>query len=261
MPRRGDRSRPLGRRSRSWPSGWPSTASARGPSPLARCGEGPGRGPARGDPGLGQAARAGRRGGLRRAGPAHRRRLDRRLPLAGGLRQRRSADRLAAAGAARARCTPIRGWLYLKDEWAKRHPIFDGLPAGGLMDYTYYREIIPDVVWHGQDPPAEAVAGAIKASQDYASGLMVSVYRWARAASCSTRCGSARTWARHPAAERLLRNMLRYAARTRQAAGRPAGRFRPATPSHGPGHAVTPDRREARLFRKSRASCQPKTPQ
>jgi len=30
--------------------------------------------------------------------------------------------------------TPIRGWLYLKDEWAKRHPIFEGLPSGGLMD-------------------------------------------------------------------------------------------------------------------------------
>ena len=35
--------------------------------------------------------------------------------------------------------SPIRGWLYLKDEWAKRHPIFDGLPSGGLMDYTFYR--------------------------------------------------------------------------------------------------------------------------
>ena len=38
--------------------------------------------------------------------------------------------------------TGVRGWLYLKDEWAKRHPIFDGLPAGGLMDYTFYREQI-----------------------------------------------------------------------------------------------------------------------
>ena len=74
--------------------------------------------------------------------------------------------------------TAIRGWLYLKDEWCKRHPIFDGLPAGGLMDYAYYRELIPDAVWSGQEPPAEAVAGAIKASQDYASGLMVAVYNF-----------------------------------------------------------------------------------
>ena len=82
------------------------------------------------------------------------------------------------------------------------------------MDYTFYREIIPDAAWVGQDPPAEAVAGAIKASQDYSSGLDGGGLRaWARAASSSTRCGSARTSARHPAAERLLRNMLRYAAR------------------------------------------------
>ena len=66
--------------------------------------------------------------------------------------------------------TPIRGWLYLKDEWSKRHPIFEGLPSGGLMDYTYYREIIPDDVWIGQDLPDEAVAGAIQASVDYKSG-------------------------------------------------------------------------------------------
>jgi hypothetical protein len=25
--------------------------------------------------------------------------------------------------------TPLRGWLYLKDEWAKRHPIFGGHPV------------------------------------------------------------------------------------------------------------------------------------
>ena len=40
-------------------------------------------------------------------------------------------------------------WLYHKDEWAKRHPIFDGLPAGGLMDYTFYRELIPNTAFTG----------------------------------------------------------------------------------------------------------------
>ena len=44
------------------------------------------------------------------------------------------------------------------------------------MDYTFYRENTPDTVLVGQDPPAEAVAGAIKASQDYSSGLMLAVY-------------------------------------------------------------------------------------
>jgi len=106
----------------------------------------------------------------------------------------------------------IHGWLYLKDEWAKRHPIFEGLPAGGLMDYTYYREIIPDDVWMGEAPPAEAVAGAIKASQDYTSGLMVAVYTLGKGRFVLSTLRIRENLGRHPAADRLLRNMLRYAA-------------------------------------------------
>jgi hypothetical protein len=109
--------------------------------------------------------------------------------------------------------SPIRGWLYLKDEWAKRHPIFDGLPSGGLMDYTFYREIIPDLVLSGQDPPSEAVAGAIKASQDYSSGLMVAVYESGAGRFILNTLLIRENLGTHPAADRLLVNLLRYAAR------------------------------------------------
>jgi hypothetical protein len=108
---------------------------------------------------------------------------------------------------------PIRGWLYLKDEWAKSHPIFDGLPSGGLMDYTYYRELIPDLVFTGQEPPAEAVAGAIKASQDYDSGLMLAVYPLGAGRFVLNTLRIRETLASHPAAGHLLLNLLRYAAR------------------------------------------------
>ncbi len=107
---------------------------------------------------------------------------------------------------------PIHGWLYLKDEWAKQHPIFDGLPAGGLLDYGYYRELIPDLVFAGQEPPAEAVAGAIKASQDYASGLTVAVNRFGGGRFIVNTLRIREHLGRHPAAERLLRNLLNYAA-------------------------------------------------
>jgi len=108
--------------------------------------------------------------------------------------------------------SPIPGWLYLKDEWAKRHPIFDGLPAGGLMDYTFYREVIPDTVLAGQDPPAEAVAGAIKASQDYSSGLMVAVHELRAGRFILNTLLIRENLGTNPAAERLLRNLLNYAA-------------------------------------------------
>lgn len=107
---------------------------------------------------------------------------------------------------------PIRGWLYLKDEWAKCHPIFDGLPSGGLMDYTFYREIIPDMVLVGQDPPAEAVAGAIKASQDYSSGLMVAVYKSGNGRFILNTLLIREKLGKDPVAEHLLRNMINYAA-------------------------------------------------
>ena len=105
------------------------------------------------------------------------------------------------------------GWLYLKDEWAKRHPVFDGLPAGGLMDYTYYREIIPDFVFSGQDAPAVAIAGANKVSQDYASGLMVAEYEFGAGRFILNTLNLRDNLGTHPAAERLLRNTLRYADR------------------------------------------------
>jgi hypothetical protein len=106
----------------------------------------------------------------------------------------------------------IVGWLYLKDEWARHHPVFDGLPAGGLMDYDYYREVIPDRLYSPDDPPLEAVAGAIKSSQDYSSGLMVSVHTVGAGRVLINSLLIRENLGKHPAADRLLMNMLRYAA-------------------------------------------------
>jgi hypothetical protein len=81
------------------------------------------------------------------------------------------------------------------------------------MDYTFYREIIPDLVLSGQDPPAEAVAGAFKASQDYASGLMLAVYQLGEGRIILNTLLIRENLGTHPAADRLLLNLLRYAAR------------------------------------------------
>ena len=104
-------------------------------------------------------------------------------------------------------------WLYLSDDWAKSHPIFDGLPCGGLMDYTYYRHLLPDAGWAGQDPPAEAVAGAIGTSLGYNSGLMVSVHSLGAGHFILNTLRIRENLGVDPAAERFLRNLLNYAAR------------------------------------------------
>jgi hypothetical protein len=92
------------------------------------------------------------------------------------------------------------------------------------MDYTLYRELIPDLVFAGQEPPAEAVAGAIKASQDYASGLMLSVHALGAGRFVLNTLLIRENLGKHPLAERLLRNLLRYAAAD---AGKPAADLAP----------------------------------
>jgi hypothetical protein len=104
-------------------------------------------------------------------------------------------------------------WLYHKDEWAKTHSIFDGLPAGDLMDYTFYRDIIPDTAWVDQDVPFEVVAGAINTSIDYSAGLLVSVHSLGAGRFILNTLLIRENLGQNPAADRLLVNMLRYAAR------------------------------------------------
>jgi len=105
----------------------------------------------------------------------------------------------------------IHGWLYLKDEWAKTHPIFYGLQSGGLMDYDLYRDIIPDLVLSGQDAPDDAICGAVKASQDYDSGLMVAEYRLGAGRFVVSTLQILENLGSDPVAERLLANTLVWA--------------------------------------------------
>jgi hypothetical protein len=105
----------------------------------------------------------------------------------------------------------LASWLYHKDEWCKRHPIFDGLPSGGLMDYTFYREIIPDGALVGQDPPDETIAAGNNVSLAYSSGVLMGVYRLGAGKFVVHTLRIRENLAASPVAERLLRNLLRLA--------------------------------------------------
>jgi hypothetical protein len=102
-------------------------------------------------------------------------------------------------------------WLYHPDQWARKHPIFDGLQAGGLMDYTYYREIISDTAWVGMDDPKIMVAGSIDASTGYGSGMLVGVYELGAGRFILNTLWIRENLGTVPQAERLLRNMLNFA--------------------------------------------------
>jgi hypothetical protein len=104
-------------------------------------------------------------------------------------------------------------WLYIHDQWTKRHPIFDGLPSGGIMDCNYYREIITSARWEGIAPPAEVVAAGINTSFGYSSGTYMTTHRLGAGQFVLNLLNIHGQLGKDPVAERLLRNLLRFAAK------------------------------------------------
>lgn len=101
--------------------------------------------------------------------------------------------------------------LYHKDDWAKNHPIFDGLPAGRVLEHTFYRELLSGTAFSGQDVPSEVVAGAINTCLGYSSGLTVAVYDLGAGGFTLNSLRIRDNLGTDPVAERLLRNMLNHA--------------------------------------------------
>jgi hypothetical protein len=99
-------------------------------------------------------------------------------------------------------------WVYHADEWAKKHPIFDGLQTGGLMDYIYYRELITDDAWRGGDTPDQAVSGANDVSWNYKAGLTVGIWNLGAGRFTLNTLKIRKNLGTVPQAERLLRNLL-----------------------------------------------------
>lgn len=99
-------------------------------------------------------------------------------------------------------------WLYHVDQWAKCHPVFAGMQADGLMDYDYYREIIPTNFFVDTQTPTEAISGANSAARHYEAGLMVATYKLGKGQFLINTLLIRENLGTIPQAERLLRNLL-----------------------------------------------------
>ena len=107
-------------------------------------------------------------------------------------------------------------WYFHADPWAKEHPIFAGLPCGGIMDYTFYRDIISATVFRNLQSPVEAICGAIQTSggrDDYCSDLLVAEYPFGAGRIIVNSLKLRDNIDKVPAADRLLANLINYAAR------------------------------------------------
>jgi hypothetical protein len=80
------------------------------------------------------------------------------------------------------------------------------------MDYAFYRNMISDSRWSGQDVPAELVAASINTSLGYDSGTLVSVHNLGAGRFVLNTLEIYERLGQDPTAERLLRNLIRYAA-------------------------------------------------
>ena len=101
--------------------------------------------------------------------------------------------------------------IYRPDFWTRQHPLMSGLPSGGLMDFTYYRDLIADQAYVDVEPPQVAVAGAINSSFNYWSGLNLAIYELGAGQFILNTLNIHDKLSSDPVAERIMRNMLNYA--------------------------------------------------
>jgi hypothetical protein len=120
-------------------------------------------------------------------------------------------DLLSGADVPDGVATTIPSWLYERDDWGHRHPVFDGLPFSPLLDWDSYRELITDRIYKpGDESGVEAIAGVLRASQDYDSGLTIWSATVANGVLLGCSYGLELNAGRHPVADALLTNMARH---------------------------------------------------
>ena len=116
------------------------------------------------------------------------------------------------------RLTHFSDWLYHKECVAKKHAIFSGLQAPGIMDWDYYGPLISSLFFEGQDTPDDTAAAAFAVCHSsrpdgYAAGVMLGAYKVGAGRIVLNTFNILDNVDRHPAADRLLLNLIDYSGR------------------------------------------------
>jgi hypothetical protein len=109
-------------------------------------------------------------------------------------------------------------WLYHKECVARAHPAFDGLPGPGILDWDYYGPLITRGLFDRQPTPHEVIVAAFALGYPcpggYTAGIMMGAYRFGEGTFLVNTLGILENVGTHPAADRLLLNLIRHAAAT-----------------------------------------------
>jgi hypothetical protein len=111
--------------------------------------------------------------------------------------------------------TDFYGGYFRGDTVCAKHPLFEGLPAGGVMDYTFYRNIITQGGWgiSGAQAPDDLMVAGIRAQFAYKSTLQTVGYNFGAGRFIFNTLRIRDMLGVDPVAERLLRNLLNHAGR------------------------------------------------
>jgi hypothetical protein len=108
-------------------------------------------------------------------------------------------------------------WLYHKESVARRHAAFEGLPAPGILDWYYYGPLIPQYFFEGLDTPDDTAAAAFATGYStpggYAGGLLLGAYKMGSGRLVLNTFKLLENAGTHPAVDRMLTNVVRWAAR------------------------------------------------
>ncbi len=114
------------------------------------------------------------------------------------------------------RCHTFHDWVYHKECVSKAHPIFTGLQAQGILDWDYYGPVIPHALFDGQDTPDDVAAAAFAVGYNcpggYASGVLAGSYEFGSGQFFLNTLRVLEHIDIHPAADRLLLNLISTAA-------------------------------------------------
>ncbi len=113
------------------------------------------------------------------------------------------------------KCYKFHDWVYHKECVAKAHPIFAGLQSKGMLEWAYYDQVIPEYVFEGQDTPDDVAAAAFAVGYSvaggYVSAVLVGTYQFGAGRLVLNTMRVLEHVDQHPAADRLLVNLIRYA--------------------------------------------------
>ncbi|MBI3971003.1 MAG: hypothetical protein HY332_06910 [Chloroflexi bacterium] len=123
--------------------------------------------------------------------------------------------------APKGRHAPFNNWLYHREDVARPHAVVAGLQGPGILDWDYYGQAIPRSLFDGQDTPHETIVAGFAVGYPSATGvvtgLALGAYRLGDGRLVLNTFRLLEELDANPAADRLLLNLVEYAASPRAA--------------------------------------------